>query len=612
VPPEWILILLPEWALGRRWSVIKEKAMAEASGVKSYGTFKYSLGSYEKDVMAKLEQYASQGSAAKIWKKDASFWTGADEARWLGWLDVVKDELGNLAVYSDVAAEIKKAGFKQAILLGMGGSSLCVEVLRRTFGINNTFPDMHVLDSTVPAQVLSARKALDMKDTLVIIATKSGSTTEPNVLCDYFYDEMKKAVGDKVGEHFIAITDPDSSMEATAAKLKFRKVFHGVPAIGGRFSALSNFGMIPSAVMGIDVAQLLNQAQKMVDACAADKKADENPGLLLGTIMGVLASKGRDKVTIFASPGISSLGAWLEQLFAESTGKDGKGLIPVDQERLSEPDLYGQDRLFIYVRLSSAPDLEQDAMVRNLMMSGDPVVFIEMAEPIDIGAEFFRFEFATAVAGAVIGINAFNQPNVQESKDFTKKFLAEWESKGKLPDDILLYEEDGIKLYVDKANQKALEKAVGHKKSLDAYIQAHLARLQAGDYFATNAYIERDAKHEQALNHLRTLVMDEYLVATTVGFGPRFLHSTGQLHKGGPNSGVFLQLTSDDKEDLPIPGQKFTFGILKQAQALGDFVALSNRNRRLLRVHLSAHVEQDLSRIIRSIEWAISQRTPAE
>jgi transaldolase / glucose-6-phosphate isomerase len=582
-------------------------ANQEATELKT-GACKYSLGAHEKELQAKLDEFAKNNAMKMLWRKDASLWSGADEAQWLGWLDIVEQQLAQIQLFKDIAEDTKSGGFTHALLLGMGGSSLCVEVMRETFGVKKPFPEMVVLDSTVPAQVEAAHKAVDLKKTIVIVASKSGSTTEPNVLLKYFYDETKKLVGDKVGQNFVAVTDPGSSMEKTAKDLGFRKVYFGVPSIGGRFSALSNFGMVPSAVMGYDVPAFLERAQKMVEACGPSQAPADNPGCLLGTILGVLALKGRDKVTIVTSPGIASFGAWLEQLFAESTGKEGKGLIPVAGEKLCGPEFYGKDRVFVYVRLNTEPDTTQDTMMRALMSADQPVVFIEMADKLDLGGEFFRFEFATAVAGAVLKINAFNQPNVQESKDFTKRILGEYEKNSKLPEDILLFDGDGIKLYCDKDNKEALEAAVSGKKSVDTFIGAHLSRLAPGDYYATNAYIDRNHNTEAKLQELRDTVMEKHKVATTVGFGPRFLHSTGQLHKGGPNSGVFLQITSDDARDVPIAGEKFTFGILKQAQSLGDFQALSNRHRRLLRVHLGSDVEKGLAQLRQTFQTIFGQR----
>lgn len=568
------------------------------------GKTELALGKFADDVNAKISEFDKAKVVSRVWERDASLWTKSGEEKWLGWLDIASAQLRDVPAFKALADDVHGAGFTQALLLGMGGSSLCVEVLRLTYGTRAGFPDMHVLDSTVPAQVERTKRALDLSKTVIIVASKSGSTTEPNVLLAYFYDEVKKLVGDKVGQHFIAITDPGSSMEKTAKELGFRKVYYGVAEIGGRFSAISNFGMIPSAVMGYDVASFLHHAEAMEKACRENQSVRENPGALLGTVMGTLANKGVDKVTIITSPGIASLGAWLEQLLAESTGKQGKGLIPIGSEKLEAPERYGKDRLFAYVRLASAPDAAQDKAVKELAAAGHPVITMEMPDKADLGAEFFRWEFATAVAGVTLGINAFDQPNVQESKDYTKKYLAEYTEKGKLPEDILLLEQDGIKLYVDSKNKAEFEKA--GVKDLDGAFAAHFARIKEGDYFATNAYVDRSASHEEKLGALRTQVLEKKRVATTLGFGPRFLHSTGQLHKGGPNKGVFLQVTSDDAQDVSIPGEKFTFGVLKQAQALGDFLALSNRDRRLLRVHLPGDVEKSLARVKQAFEKALS------
>jgi glucose-6-phosphate isomerase len=573
--------------------------------LKHAGELTYSLGTNGAKLKAQLEEFQANGAVEKLWRHDASLWTGNDEGKWLGWLDVIDQQLADIKTFENLAETVRQKGYKQALLLGMGGSSLCVEVLRLTFGVRTGFPDMHVLDSTVPEQVSGMRKKLDLDKTIVIVSSKSGSTTEPNVLLDYFFAEAKRVAGDKAAEQFIAITDPGSSLEQTAKKLGFGHIFYGVPSIGGRFSALSNFGMIPAAVMGIDVRKLLEHAQNVAKACKESGKIDNNSGAVLGTILGTFARDGRDKITIEASPVIGSLGAWLEQLMAESTGKLGKGLIPVAGEKLQLPDKYGTDRLFVYVRVANAADKKQDAAFQELRAAGQPVVQVQIADKMDLGGEFFRFEFATAMAGAVLKINAFDQPNVQESKDYTKQFLSEYDKTGKLPEDELLYEEDGIKIFADAANKSDLTKAVGKQFTLNGIIAAHLKRVQKGDYFALNAYLDRNESNIRLLEKVRTRVLEKLDVATTLGFGPRFLHSTGQLHKGGPNTGVFLQLTSEDKQDVAIPNEKFTFGTLKNAQSLGDFLALSKRSRRLLRVHLPADVQRGLERLDKAFQAAL-------
>jgi transaldolase / glucose-6-phosphate isomerase len=557
---------------------------------------------FENDVNASLQNWKKNGKVKRLWQKDASLWTGTEEDKWLGWLDITEQQIEDIDKLKQIAADIKKAGFKYALLLGMGGSSLCPEVLRMTFGKAAGYPDLHVLDSTDPAQIKAIEESVDLSSTICIVSSKSGSTLEPNIYKQYFFDRVKAKVGEKeVGNRFMAITDPGSKMQRVAERDKFRKVFMGVPSIGGRYSALSNFGMVPAAVMGIDVAKFLKNTQKMVEACGADSDAVTNPGVILGTILGLAADQGRDKMTIIASPEIYDLGAWLEQLLAESTGKSGKGIIPVDRERLAKPDTYGTDRVFAYLRLESDPDKEQAAAVDALAKAGHPVVRIVLPDVYTLGQEFFRWEIATAVAGAIIGINAFNQPDVEASKIETKKLTSEYEKSGKLPDESPFFEGDGIKLYADEKNTDALK---GRPRLVEV-LKAHLGRLHAGDYFALLGYITMNDTNEKALQAIRLAVRDKKKVATVLGFGPRFLHSTGQAYKGGPNSGVFLQITCDDAVDLPVPDQKYTFGTVKAAQARGDFAVLAERGRRALRVHLGKDVAAGLATLTKAVKQAI-------
>jgi transaldolase / glucose-6-phosphate isomerase len=391
-------------------------------------------------------------------------------------------------------------------------------------------------------------------------------------------------------------------MQHVAENDKFRHIYFGVPSIGGRYSALSNFGMVPAAVMGIDVPKFLSRTEEMVHACGATVPTKENPGVVLGAILGAAANQGRDKVTIISSPGISDLGAWLEQLLAESTGKIGKGIVPVDRERLAKSENYGNDRVFAYLRLESAPDRAQDAAVEALEKAGQPVVHIAVQEPYAIGEEFFRWEIATAVAGSIIGINAFNQPDVEASKIETRKLTSEYEAKGKLPAEKPFFEGDGVKLYADASNAEALRNG----KTLAGILKTHLARAGAGDYFALLGYITMNAENEATLQAIRHTVRDTKKLATVLGFGPRFLHSTGQAYKGGPNSGVFLQITSDDSIELPVPEQKYTFGVVKAAQARGDFAVLAERGRRALRVHLGKDVKAGLAKLQAAIGQALA------
>jgi transaldolase/glucose-6-phosphate isomerase len=557
----------------------------------------------ESDVNASLQDWKKSGKAKRLWQKDASLWTGADEDKWLGWLDITEQQIENAEALKETAADIKKAAFRDALLLGMGGSSLCPEVLRLTFGKASGYPDLHVLDSTDPAQIKSIEENVDLASTICIVSSKSGSTLEPNIYKQYFFDRVKAKVSEKeVGNRFIAITDPGSKMQRVAEKDKFRKIFMGVPSIGGRYSALSNFGMVPAAVMGIDVLQFLKNTQKMVEACGRDTEADANPGVILGTILGIAANQGRDKITIITSPGIFDLGAWLEQLLAESTGKSGKGIIPVDRERLAGPDTYGGDRVFAYLRLESDPDREQSAEVDALAEAGNPVVRIVLPDIYNLGQEFFRWEIATAVAGALIGINAFNQPDVEASKVETRKLTTEYESSGKLPPESPFFTADGVKLYADVKN--AAELTGGG--TLAGFLRKHLSRIGSGDYFALLGYITMNEAHEEALQAIRLAVRDDKKVATVLGFGPRFLHSTGQAYKGGPNSGVFLQITCDDAVDILVPGQKYTFGVVKAAQARGDFAVLAERGRRALRIHLGKDVAAGLATLTNAVHEALA------
>ena len=553
-------------------------------------------------VAASIDDWKKNNKVARLWQKDASLWTGTDEGNWLGWLTIAEEQLAHIDALKQIASDVKKARFKHVLLLGMGGSSLCPEVLRMTFRKVKGFPELHVLDSTDPAQIMAIEAKVDLKSTLCIVSSKSGSTLEPNIYKQYFFERIKSKVGEKeVGSRFIAITDPGSKMQQVAEADKFRKIFFGVPSIGGRYSALSNFGMVPGAVMGLDVAKFLKNTEELVQACGASTAADANPGVVLGNILGVAANHGRDKITFITSPGISDLGAWLEQLIAESTGKIGKGIIPVDRERLAKPATYGNDRVFAYLRLASKPNKAQDAAVAALEKAGHPVVRIALPNTYNLGQEFFRWEIATAVAGSIIGINAFNQPDVEASKIETRKLTSQYEATGSLPPEVPFFEAGSVKLFADDKNVAAV-----HGPTLTEVLKAHLLRLKAGDYFGVLGYITMNATNEKSLQTIRHAVRDKKKVATVMGFGPRFLHSTGQAYKGGPNSGVFLQITCDDAKDLPVPGQKYTFGVVKAAQARGDFAVLAERGRRALRVHLGKNLKSGLVTLTKAVQKAIA------
>ncbi len=546
------------------------------------------------EVDKELARLKNEDVIGRIWNKDPDVWTGEDESKWLGWLDIVERELAESTKFTDFAAEVSDARFESLVLLGMGGSSLCPEVLAETFGKNQ----FHILDSTVPAQIESLESKIDVAKTLFIVASKSGSTLEPNTFFQHFYRRVSDSVGGiNAGSHFAAITDPGSKLETVAQRDDFRSVFFGDPAVGGRFSALSVFGMIPAAAMGIDSVDFLRRALNMVNACKSHLP-NENPGALLGSILGVCHAQGRDKLTIFTSPGINDVGAWLEQLIAESTGKQGVSIIPVDREKIQPPGKYGDDRLFVRIKLSGTNDSDLDRQIDSLAKSGQPVVTVNMTRPQDLGQEFFRWEFATAVAGSIMKINPFNQPDVESAKIEAKKITSEYEETGDLPSEKPVYAENGMKLYTDQANLSALDEIVGKDPSISSYIKAHLSRLNENDYFALLAYIEMNSENEDLLQEIRHNVLEKHQAATCLGFGPRFLHSTGQAYKGGANNGVFLQVTSDDSVDLIVPGQEYTFGVVKSAQARGDFQVLLDRSRRALRIHLGQDVIPALEQII--------------
>src|SRR5438874_3625220 len=554
-------------------------------------------------VKTALEDWRKEGKARRFWAGDAALWTNADEAQWLGWLTVVDAELKDAGRLETFAAEVKRAGFTDAVLLGMGGSSLGPEVLAQNFGAGPGFPRLHVLDSTDPDQIRNLDRTLDIERTLFIVSSKSGSTLEPNIFKQYFWDRAKTALGEAgAAQHFIAVTDAGSSLEKMAQADGFRAVFHGVPTIGGRYSVLSDFGMVPAAATGIAVRRFLDRTAEMVRSCMASAPPVENPGVVLGAIVGAAARLGRDKLTVIASPGIAALGAWLKQLLAESTGKLGRGIIPVDGEPIGAPAVYGADRLFAYLRLAGDQDGEHEQAVAALEAAGQPVVRITVSDKMQLGQEFFRWEMATAVAGSIIGINPFDQPDVEAQKVKTRELTAAYEKSGKLPPETPLLTVDGIALFADPQNAAAL---TPQATTLASVLKAHLARAHAGDYVALLAYIERNVAHTAILHRLRRMIRDRTRAATCVGFGPRFLHSTGQAYKGGPNSGVFLQITADVAEDLPVPGQRYSFGIVKAAQARGDFDVLAERGRRLLRVHLPANTEGGLKILAKAVEDAL-------
>jgi transaldolase/glucose-6-phosphate isomerase len=549
---------------------------------------------------------------ARIWAHDATVWTGKGEDAWLGWLGVALDQAAHDHRFGALVEEVREARFADAVVLGMGGSSLCPDLLAHTFPAETGLPRLLVLDSTDPEQVKAMEERVDLAHTLFFVSSKSGTTLEPNIFAAYFYDRMATAVGaEAAGSHFIAITDPGSPLQAMAERQGYRAVFFGVPSIGGRYSALSDFGMVPGAACGVDVGRLFSSAEKMAHACAPSVPAAHNPGLALGAVIGTCVNAGRDKVTLLTSPAVAHLGAWLEQLLAESTGKQGKGVVPVDSEPLGEPSLYGADRLFCSITLGGDGDAEQAAKITALEAAGHPVVRIELSDLYELGGELFRWEFATAVAGSIIGIDPFDQPDVEEAKVLAHQLTDRYDQEGSLPELSPLWDGEGIKLYADDRNGAELTLAANplnsgaSRPNLVDYIRTHLARARAGDYVALLAYVQMASAHEAVLSEMRTLIRDTLQVATCVGFGPRFQHSTGQIYKGGPNTGVFLQITCGDPVEVAVPGHRYSFGVVKEAEARSDLDVLAARGRRALRVHLGADVTAGLEQLRAALAEAI-------
>jgi transaldolase/glucose-6-phosphate isomerase len=565
-----------------------------------------SLGGLEPQVQEGLRRIGSNQVASKIWEKVPSVWKQDDAAKKtiknrLGWLRVVslmQDRADDLKAF---AKEVQEAGYKSVVLLGMGGSSLAPEVLNRVFGSKEGYPRFFMLDSTDPGTIAAIERRIDPADSLFIVATKSGGTTETISFYRYFREKVNVSKGAKAGENFVAITDPGSSLETLAKEEGFRRTFLNMADIGGRYSALSYFGMVPAALLGMDIDKLLDRAETMSEACAPCVNAEDNPGVWLGTIMGEAYKTGRDKVTIITTPELDSFGLWAEQLIAESTGKEGKGLVPVTGEPLGRPSAYGRDRLFVYLRVDGSANGDYEHALDKLQKSGQPVVRLKMKDIYDLGAEFFRWEMATAVAGHVMGIDPFDEPNVQESKDNTSRLLGVYKEKGKLPEGDAILEANSLALYGDG---EALSRA-GSEGTLESALRAFFSTVRPGDYVATLAYIPSTGEHEELLQDARLAIRDTLRVATTFGYGPRFLHSTGQLHKGGPNRGVYVQVTCDPQCDVDIPGQTFSFGTLIRAQALGDLQSLQQHGRRAIRLHIRGDHAEGVEHIREAIRAAV-------
>jgi glucose-6-phosphate isomerase len=541
------------------------------------------LGQLQGAYSVALEEAETKDVVKRIWRRDPSLWK-ADEASQsiiknsLGWLTVANEMMGVTQELSEFADRNRLRGFRHVMVCGMGGSSLCPEVLSRTFGKQDGFPELLVLDSTDPDVLAELLEGIDLKTCLFIIASKSGTTTEPTVFYKFWYDQLSKLLS-QPGDNFLAITDPGSPLVKTAAELEFQETFLNQADIGGRYSALSFFGMVPAALMGLDIVKLLNRAKEASQECSAVMPINSNPALKLGSVLAGCARMGRDKLTLVTDSSLSSVGLWIEQLIAESTGKEGKGIVPIAGEPLGRPELYQDDRLFVSISKGPVAD-DIRARLNSLAAAGHPVVYRVLDDLYDLAAEFFIWEFATACAGFGLGINPFDQPNVQESKDVTRDLLSTFTHHGQLPEREELVSDGVLTLYTEGTRNQLPSGSV-----LDA-LRAHLASVKDNDYLAFQNYIEETPEINEVLLGLRTVVRDHTRCATTDGYGPRFLHSTGQLHKGGPDTGVFFQLIAPDRTDFAVPGEAYTFGILKQAQALGDFRALIKHGRRAISINL--------------------------
>ena len=543
----------------------------------------FELGPLTDRVNEAIAEANAEDVRNRVRNKDASLWkSDADNVRVinnsLGWLTVAEEMIGVAGELSEFAESIRARGFRHVMVCGMGGSSLCPEVLARTFGRQEGFPELLVLDSTDPDVLTAFGQRIDVERCLFLVASKSGSTTEPNVFYKYWYEEVRKR-RENPGDNFVAITDPGSPLVDTASELKFHRTFLNQADIGGRYSALSYFGMVPAALMGLDVRKFLQRA--------IEARSDEDEAMRLGVVMGECANAGRDKLTLVIDPSIATLGLWIEQLVAESTGKEGKGILPVNGEDLDGPDVYGDDRLFVSISVGAIAR-ETQAKLDALAAHGHPVVNRVLTGTYDLAAEFYEWEFATACAGWRLGINPVDQPNVQEAKDATKELLASFERRGRLEERTELASEDAITLYGEEKTEAT---------SVDEVLRAHLATVKPGDYIAFLNYIEETPEIDNEFQQLRTQLRDATRCAVTIGYGPRFLHSTGQLHKGGPETGVFFQIIANDRGDLAIPGEPYTFSILKQAQAFGDFRALAKRGRRVIGIDLGNETLAGLKRL---------------
>ena len=529
----------------------------------------------------------------RLWVKDATLWKGdpATVRNRLGWLTsptIMRSHAEDIRSFAD---EVRRLQYSHVVLLGMGGSSSTGMVFNETFGSKMGFPDMLVLDSTDPGAVKQVVDGINLSRTLFVVSSKSGTTSETMAAYAFFRAQVEAASSPRPGMQFVAITDPGRPLDKLATETGFRRTFLNPASIGGRFSALSFFGLVPAALIGVDVKVLLERANAMVETCGNEVGVRGNPAVQLGAVLAGLARAGRDKATLVLSEKIRGLGPWIEQLLAESLGKDGTGIIPVVDEPLGAPAVYGDDRVFVALVLET--DGSHDAALTKLADAGHPVLRLVLKDPMDLGAEFFRWELAAATAGAVLGVNPFDEPDVTRAKENATNLLTEWRRSRRLPEWPSDVEEDGIVL-MTKSSKKP--------SSVSRGLAAHLAMAAAGDYLSIQAYLTPNAEAWRVLQEIRVALRDRLRIATTVGWGPSCLHSTGQMHKGGPSSGLFIQLTGDDREDLPIPGSGYGFSTLKGAQALGDLQSLRDGARRIIRLHLNGKQSQGLQQLSQMVQ----------
>ncbi|MCA8829748.1 hypothetical protein [Hymenobacter pini] len=562
------------------------------------------LGSYQSAVETKIQDFKAKDFTAGFWQKQADLWVQDAEAQqsvrsFMGWLRVAETMLPRVGEIEEFAQEVRAAGFKHVVVMGMGGSTMTPIVFKQAFEKSADGLPLLVLDTTNPGSVREIEEAVSLPETLFVVASKSGTTAEPLAFGDYFYARLKELKGEKAGENFVAITDPGSKFVTQATNEGYRRIFLNFAEVGGRFSALSYFGLVPAAMYGIDIKTLLERAIAMMRATGSEGAVAHNPGLELGVALGVLAQQGRDKLTLVVPSNLTDLGLWLEQLIAESTGKEDKGILPVAGDPLGTPEVYGQDRVFVYVGYENQPDAENRQKVAALQAAGHPVITILMRDALDLGAEFFRWEVATAVASAVLEINPFDQPNVQAAKTATDQLMKVVVERGSLPQTSApVLEKNGLSYYTTVAGSTATAVDV---------LKAFFGQAGADNFLCIQAYLMETPALNAELDELRQLVQQRLHIATASGYGPRFLHSTGQYHKGGPNTGLFLQLTTDHAQDLPLPGRPYTFGTFQNAQAAGDLEALQNTGRRTLRVHLgSVGEEAGVAQLLSDLKKALA------